>query len=81
MFASNLHSFDTGCLHLFTTSDQATFNPYSQQTDFVEPAEPLPPLDINDELTPLASIPMTYGTGKLLSDWPPELTKVMYRYL
>lgn len=46
---------------------------------FIFKVEPLPPIDINDEVTPLSSIPLPHCEGKLLSDWPPELSQVVYR--
>lgn len=41
--------------------------------------EPLQPIDISDEVAPLASIPLPHSEGKLLSDWPSELAQVAYR--
>lgn len=68
-----------GNINLFGASNQVTFNPFSQPTEFADPVEPLHPIDINDDLTPLSTIPMPYCTGKLLSDWPKELIKPVYR--
>ncbi|GAB6030538.1 poly(A)-specific ribonuclease [Chamberlinius hualienensis] len=69
-----------GCLHLFGTNEHPAFNPYPKRTEFSDPIEPIQPIHIDDEITPLSTIPMFYsGHEKLASDWPSELTKVTYR--
>ncbi|UYV77924.1 PAN2 [Cordylochernes scorpioides] len=68
-------------LHLYGASDSIIFNSFSRQTEFADTVESLPHLDFSDELTPLSTIPMPHCATKLLSDWPPELCKVVYRYV
>lgn len=70
---------NAGYLHLYAASDQAQFNTYSRPTEFADSVEPLHPIDINDELTPLSSIPLSHCPGKLLSDWPEEFMQKVYR--
>jgi PAB-dependent poly(A)-specific ribonuclease subunit 2 len=37
-------------------------------------------MHINDEMTPYSVVPMVYPpNGKLLSDWPDQLTQNVYR--
>lgn len=68
-----------GCLHLFATSSQSSFNSFSQPTEFADAVETIPSIAVNDDITPMSTVPMPYCTGKLLSDWPTELCKVTYR--
>lgn len=70
---------EAGYLHLYAASDQAQFNAFSRPTEFADSVEPLHPIDINDELTPLSSIPLPHCPDKLLSDWPEEWTQKVYR--
>lgn len=87
-----VHAFDTssscqalafgdvaGYLHLYGASTHVNFNNFSQPTEFADPEEPLHPIDINDEIAPLSTIPMPYCSGKLLSDLPKEFIKYVYR--
>ncbi|XP_067137196.1 PAN2-PAN3 deadenylation complex catalytic subunit PAN2 isoform X2 [Centruroides vittatus] len=68
-----------GYIHFYGASNEVNFNAYSRPTEFPDSVEPHPPIDINDEVTPLSTIPMPHCTGKLLSDWPEEFMKVHYR--
>lgn len=68
-----------GYIHFYGASNEVNFNAYSRSTEFPDSVESHPPIDINDEVTPLSTIPMPHCTGKLLSDWPEEFTKVQYR--
>ncbi|XP_035212359.1 PAN2-PAN3 deadenylation complex catalytic subunit PAN2-like isoform X2 [Stegodyphus dumicola] len=90
--ASDILTFDTssscqafafgdaaGYLHLYGASNEVQFNQFSRPTEFADSVEPLQPIDINDEVTPLSTIPLPNCEGKLLSDWPPELCQVAYR--
>lgn len=68
-----------GYLHLYGASSHVTFNNFSNPTEFADPEEPYHPIDINNEIAVLASIPMPYCAEKLLSDLPKEMTKYVYR--
>ncbi|KAK3589026.1 hypothetical protein CHS0354_007971 [Potamilus streckersoni] len=69
-----------GCMHLFATGNQIHFNNHIVSPEYADPVEPVPPIHIRDELTPLSVIPMTYPrSGRLLSDWPEHLCKKVYR--
>uniref|UniRef100_A0A4X2MB16 PAN2-PAN3 deadenylation complex catalytic subunit PAN2 n=1 Tax=Vombatus ursinus TaxID=29139 RepID=A0A4X2MB16_VOMUR len=61
-----------GCVHLWADSPEASFNPYSRETEFALPClvDSLPPLDWNQDLLPLSLIPVPLTTDTLLSDWP-----------
>lgn len=61
-----------GCVHLWTDSPEASFNPYSRETEFALPClvDSLPPLDWSQDLLPLSLIPVPLTTDTLLSDWP-----------
>lgn len=68
-----------GNLHLYGASNEVQFNQFNRPTEFADSGEPMQPIDINDEVTPLSSMPLPHSEGKLLSDWPSELTQVVYR--
>lgn len=51
---------DMGLIHLFGTNTNVNFNQYSGQTEFPDALEAVPPIDVDDLLTPLSIIP-TYG--------------------
>eukprot|EP00062_Callorhinchus_milii_P025362 gi/632986264/ref/XP_007910139.1/ PREDICTED: PAB-dependent poly(A)-specific ribonuclease subunit PAN2 isoform X2 [Callorhinchus milii] len=61
-----------GCAHLWADSPNATFNAYSRETEFPMPCmvDSLPILDWNNDLQPLALIPVPLISEALLSDWP-----------
>nr|XP_006819096.1 PREDICTED: PAB-dependent poly(A)-specific ribonuclease subunit 2-like [Saccoglossus kowalevskii] len=59
-------------VHLWSDRETATYNNFSQPTQFADPVEPLPPIHINDEMTPLSTVPMPFCNGPLLSDWASE---------
>ncbi|XP_023706705.1 PAN2-PAN3 deadenylation complex catalytic subunit PAN2 isoform X2 [Cryptotermes secundus] len=71
-----------GSIHFYTSNPHAAmFNSFSRETEFADPVEPLPPISILDDVTPLSSIPLPYcqqGTS-LLSDWPEQYLKKVYR--
>lgn len=71
-----------GSIHFYTSNPHAAmFNSFSHETEFADPVEPLPPISILDDVTPLSSIPLPYcqqGTS-LLSDWPEQYLKKVYR--
>ncbi|XP_064456629.1 PAN2-PAN3 deadenylation complex catalytic subunit PAN2-like [Ornithodoros turicata] len=69
----------TGYLHLYGASSHVSFNNFSNPTEFADPEEPFHPIDINDEIAALASIPMPYCSSRLVSDLPKKLTKYVYR--
>ncbi|XP_041365358.1 PAN2-PAN3 deadenylation complex catalytic subunit Pan2-like isoform X2 [Gigantopelta aegis] len=69
-----------GMLHEFTLGDNCCFNMYPEPTEFPDPVQPLPPIHIDDEMTPYSVIPMIYPTnGHLMSDWPVGMCKREYR--
>uniref|UniRef100_A0A8C5MPZ2 PAN2-PAN3 deadenylation complex catalytic subunit PAN2 n=1 Tax=Leptobrachium leishanense TaxID=445787 RepID=A0A8C5MPZ2_9ANUR len=61
-----------GCVHIWSTTPEATFNPYSRATEFAIPCivDSLPHLDWNQDLIPLSIVPVPLTTDHLLSDWP-----------
>ncbi|XP_069700683.1 PAN2-PAN3 deadenylation complex catalytic subunit PAN2 isoform X2 [Periplaneta americana] len=71
-----------GSIHFYTSNPHtAMFNSFSRETEFADPVEPLQPIGILDDVTPLSSIPLPYcqqGTS-LLSDWPGQYLKKVYR--
>lgn len=71
-----------GSIHFYTSNPHtAMFNSFSRETEFADPVEPLPPISILDDVTPLSSVPLPYcqqGTT-LLSDWPEQYLKKVYR--
>lgn len=71
-----------GSIHLYTSSPHtAMFNTFSRETEFADPVEPLPPISILDEVTPLSTIPLPYTQpgASLLSDWPEQFLRKVYR--
>ncbi|XP_028929154.1 PAN2-PAN3 deadenylation complex catalytic subunit PAN2 isoform X3 [Ornithorhynchus anatinus] len=63
-----------GCVHLWADSPEASFNPYSRETEFALPClvDSLPPLDWSQDLLPLSLIPVPLTGDGLLSDWPAD---------
>ncbi|XP_070565894.1 PAN2-PAN3 deadenylation complex catalytic subunit PAN2-like [Ptychodera flava] len=59
-----------GYVHLWTDREDAHYNAFSNETELADPVEHLRPIHIDDELTPLSTIPMPFCDGPLLSDWP-----------
>lgn len=55
------------------------YNAFSRQTEFADPIEEYPPIDIDDAMAVYSSIPLPVTNGPLLSDWPEEFLKVAYR--
>ncbi|XP_051947344.1 PAN2-PAN3 deadenylation complex catalytic subunit PAN2 isoform X1 [Xyrauchen texanus] len=65
-----------GCVHLWSSAPEVSFNSYSRDTELVLPClvDSLPQLDWNNELMPLSLLPMPLtSTEPLLSDWPTSL--------
>lgn len=50
-------------------------------TEFADPVETLQPVPFDDDVTPLSTIPIMYSEQPLLSDWPEEFLKKVYRYV
>lgn len=51
-------------------------------TEFADPVETLQPIPFDDDDdTPLSTIPIVYSEQPLLSDWPEEFLKKVYRYV
>lgn len=48
---------DLGLLHLFGTNANVAFNQYSAPTEFPDPLEAVPPIDVDDFLVPLSIVP------------------------
>ena len=44
-------------LHLYSSVAEPILNPYARETEFADPIEHLPPMDINDEFAIYSSIP------------------------
>ncbi|XP_021925783.1 PAB-dependent poly(A)-specific ribonuclease subunit PAN2 isoform X2 [Zootermopsis nevadensis] len=71
-----------GSIHFYTSNPhRAMFNSFSRETEFADPVEPLPPISILDDVTPLSSVPLPYYQpgSMLLSDWPEQYLKKVYR--
>jgi PAB-dependent poly(A)-specific ribonuclease subunit 2 len=71
-----------GSIHFYTSNPHtAMFNSFSRETEFADPVEPLPPISILDDHTPLSSVPLPYCQqgATLLSDWPEQYLKKVYR--
>ncbi|XP_035378442.1 PAN2-PAN3 deadenylation complex catalytic subunit PAN2 isoform X1 [Electrophorus electricus] len=65
-----------GCVHLWSSAPEVSFNDYSRETELVLPClvDSLPELDWNHELVPLSLVPLPLtSTEPLLSDWPSNL--------
>ena len=71
-----------GSIHFYTSNPHtAMFNSFSRETEFADPVEPLPPISILDDVTPLSSVPLPYCQqgATFLSDWPEQYLKKVYR--
>jgi len=69
-----------GVIHLFTQTT-AVFNSFSRPTEFADTPDHVEPFAIDDESAIFANIPLQVppaGT-KLLSDWPAQCLKKVYR--
>lgn len=64
-----------GCVHLWSSTPEVSFNGYSRETDFALPClvDSLPQLDWGHDLLPLSLIPTPLTTEPLVSDWPTAL--------
>ncbi|XP_048097252.1 PAN2-PAN3 deadenylation complex catalytic subunit PAN2 isoform X2 [Alosa alosa] len=64
-----------GCVHLWSSTPDVTYNGYSRETDFALPClvDSLPQLDWGHDLLPLSLIPTPLTTESLVSDWPTTL--------
>ncbi|XP_063065324.1 PAN2-PAN3 deadenylation complex catalytic subunit PAN2 [Engraulis encrasicolus] len=65
-----------GCLHLWSSAPEVSYNGYSRETEFALPClvDSLPQLDWGHELMPLSLIPTPLTTTEsLVSDWPSAL--------
>ncbi|KAG8222634.1 hypothetical protein J437_LFUL011910 [Ladona fulva] len=71
-----------GSVHLFSSGGaHASFNSFSQETEFADPVESIPPINILDENIPLSTVPFPLcSTGSLLSDWPERFLKPAFRH-
>ncbi|GFY35268.1 PAN2-PAN3 deadenylation complex catalytic subunit PAN2 [Trichonephila clavipes] len=68
-----------GYMHLYGANNEVQFNQFSRATEFADSVDPVQPIDINDEITPLSIIPLPHCDDKLLSDLPLEFCKVEHR--
>lgn len=50
-------------------------------TEFADPIETVQSIPFDDDVTPFSTIPMVYSDQPLLSDWPEEFLKKVYRYV
>ncbi|GLH09815.1 PAN2-PAN3 deadenylation complex catalytic subunit PAN2 [Gryllus bimaculatus] len=70
-----------GTVHLYTSNAHAAmFNTFSQETEFADPVESLPPMSIDDMDSPIASIPLPYpvhGTPLKTPPIDPEILCTM----
>ncbi|XP_018369968.1 PREDICTED: PAB-dependent poly(A)-specific ribonuclease subunit PAN2 isoform X3 [Trachymyrmex cornetzi] len=69
-----------GSIHLMSTNTpEPQFNTFSRPTEFADPIETIPSIPFDDDITPYSTIPMVYSDQPLLSDWPEEYLKKVYR--
>ncbi|XP_042210473.1 PAN2-PAN3 deadenylation complex catalytic subunit PAN2-like isoform X4 [Homarus americanus] len=68
-----------GSLHLFTSGSKPRFNNFSQETIMPDLPEQTQTMPVTDNTASLASLPMYYPTSALLSDWPEQYMKALYR--
>lgn len=69
-----------GSIHLMSSNvTDPQFNTFSRPTEFVDSEEIIQNLDIDDNNTPLSVMPIIYNVNSLLSDWPDEYSKRVYR--
>ncbi len=70
-------------LHLYSSVAEPMLNPYSRDSEFADPVETLPPMDINDELAIYSSVPRPHlpeGQTSYCSDyWPDRFNQQIYR--
>lgn len=50
-------------------------------TEFADLVPTVQSIPFDDDVTPLSTIPMIYSDQPLLSDWPEEFLKKVYRYV
>lgn len=69
-----------GSIHLMSTNTpEPQFNTFSRPTEFADPVESNQSISFDDDVTPLSTIPIVYTGHPLLSDWPDEYLKKIYR--
>lgn len=71
-------------VHLYSSVAEPMLNPYARDSEFADPIEHLPPMDICDQLAIYASVPRphlpTPGQNSYLSDyWPERFMRTAYR--
>jgi PAB-dependent poly(A)-specific ribonuclease subunit 2 len=70
-------------LHLYSSVAEPVFNPYARDSEFADPVEQFPPMDINDELAIYSSVPRPHlppGQTSYCSDfWPERFSRLAYR--
>ncbi|XP_020281533.1 PAB-dependent poly(A)-specific ribonuclease subunit PAN2 isoform X2 [Pseudomyrmex gracilis] len=69
-----------GFIHLMSTNNpEPQFNTLSRPTEFADLVPTVQSIPFDDDVTPLSTIPMIYSDQPLLSDWPEEFLKKVYR--
>ena len=70
-------------LHLYSSVPEPILNPYARDSEFADPIEHLPSMDITDDFANYASIPrphLSVGQNNYCSDfWPERFMKQAYR--
>ena len=70
-------------IHLYSSVAEPMLNPYARDSEFADPIEHLPPMDISDELGIYASVARPHlppGQNSYLSDyWPERFMRPAYR--
>lgn len=52
---------------------------FHRPTEFADPVDSVQSISFDDDVTPLSTIPIVYTGHPLLSDWPEEYLKKVYR--
>ena len=68
-----------GYLHTFGSNASVTFNSFSRSTEFADPVESVQQIAVDDNSTPLTSVPGPFPDGSSLSEWPDQFTRRRYR--
>lgn len=70
-------------IHLYSSVAEPVLNPYARDSEFADPVEQLPPMDIADEFAVYASVPRPHlpsGQNSYLSDfWPERFMREAHR--
>ena len=70
-------------LHLYSSNSEPILNPFARETEFADPVQAYPPIDINDSLAIYSSIPrpnIPIDQTSYCSDyWPDRFNKTVFR--